>query len=112
MYGLSENGSAPAGALLSDLKPKLFRAGGAGLSGGAWAVGGLSGYQVRFNSVLAQYNRANSIGAKFQILVSDMWGSDERFPTTISRYSRETMETGPHGIIFWLSWLMISSQTI
>jgi hypothetical protein len=83
LYGLSEDGSAPAGALLSDLKPKLFR-GGAVQSGtlGGWAGGGYNGYLPRFNSVKAQYNRANSIGAKYQMLLSDMWygGNAPNFP--------------------------------
>ncbi|RKP54446.1 carbohydrate-binding protein [Cohnella endophytica] len=75
LYGLNQDGSAPIGGLLSDLKPKLFRGGGASLSGGGWAVGGYSGYLPRFNEVRDQYNRANALGAKYQILVSDIWGS-------------------------------------
>ncbi|MFC5529868.1 carbohydrate-binding protein [Cohnella yongneupensis] len=106
LYGLSENGTAPAGALLTDIKPKLFRGGGAGLSGGAWAVGGYNGYLPRFNSVLAQYNRANAIGAKYQILVSDVWGSDGR---TIPD-NNQPIFPGDNGS--WTSWTNFLTQLV
>ncbi|OCT15485.1 hypothetical protein A8709_15530 [Paenibacillus pectinilyticus] len=106
LYGLSADGSAPAGSLLSDLKPKLFRGGGAGLSGGAWAVGGYNGYVTRFNSILAQYNRVNAIGAKYQILVSDVWGSDGR---TIPD-NTQPIFPGDNGN--WTSWNNFITQLV
>ncbi|GGG83145.1 hypothetical protein GCM10010918_45870 [Paenibacillus radicis (ex Gao et al. 2016)] len=106
LYGLSENGSAPNGSLLSDLKPQLFRGGGAGLSGGAWAVGGYNGYLPRFNSVKNQYNRVNAIGATYQILVSDIWGSDGR---TIPN-NNDPIFPGDNGS--WTSWNQFITQLV
>jgi hypothetical protein len=71
LYGLSQDGSQPAGNLLSTLHPQLFRGGGAGIQPGGWANGGLSAYQ-----------RAVSVGGKYQILVHDLWGDDARTPLT------------------------------
>lgn len=106
LYGLSQDGSAPAGTLLSDLKPKLFRGGGAGLPGGAWAVGGYNGYLPRFNSVKDQYNRVNAVGASYQILVSDIWGSDGR---TIPD-NNQPIFPGDNGN--WSSWEQFLTQLV
>jgi hypothetical protein len=80
LYGLNQDGSQPAGNLLSSLHPQLFRGGGAGLQPGGWTNGGLSAYQQRFASVLGQYRRAIAVGGGYQILVHDLWGDDLRTP--------------------------------
>ncbi|MGG6309310.1 carbohydrate-binding protein [Paenibacillus macerans] len=106
LYGLSQDGSEPVGTLLSDLKPRLFRGGGAGLPGGAWAVGGYDGYLPRFNSVRDQYNRVNALGAHYQILVSDIWGSDGR---TIPD-NNQPIFPGDNGN--WTSWEQFLTQLV
>lgn len=84
LYGLNQDGSQPAGNLLSSLHPQIFRGGGAGLQPGGWANGGLSAYQQRFASVLGQYQRAVAVGGTYQILVHDLWGDDLR--TTLNQF--------------------------
>src|ERR1700688_4757599 len=41
LYGLNQDGSQPAGGLLSSLHSQIFRGGGSGLQPGGWANGGL-----------------------------------------------------------------------
>jgi hypothetical protein len=75
LYGLSADGTAPAGALLADTKPQLFRGGAVDVDYpcGWEASCGMSGYEARFATILAQANRAKSLGANYQWLLSDTW---------------------------------------
>jgi hypothetical protein len=86
LYGLSQDGSAPADSLLQPLKPGLFRGGGARISGGGWLGDGYragSGYRVRLNSAVAQARRVTAAPyhATYHLLVSDVWGADTTQPS-------------------------------
>ncbi|SCD94848.1 Glycosyl hydrolases family 39 [Streptomyces sp. DvalAA-14] len=85
LYGLSQDGSAPADSLLQPLKPGLFRGGGARIAGGGWLGDGYtagSGYRVRINSALSQARRVtgSAYHATYHLLVSDVWGADTTQP--------------------------------
>ncbi|MFI0724206.1 beta-xylosidase [Streptomyces sp. NPDC021224] len=85
LYGLGQDGSAPADSLLQPLAPTLFRGGGARLDGGGWRGDGYragSGYQARITSALAQARRVTAAPyhATYHLLVSDLWGADTTQP--------------------------------
>ncbi|WP_329171880.1 beta-xylosidase [Streptomyces sp. NBC_01477] len=85
LYGLSQDGSAPADSLLQPLKPALFRGGGARIAGGGWLGDGYtagSGYRIRINSALSQARRVTAAPyhATYHLLVSDVWGADTTQP--------------------------------
>ncbi|WP_329129857.1 beta-xylosidase [Streptomyces sp. NBC_01476] len=85
LYGLSQDGSAPADSLLQPLKPGLFRGGGARIDGGGWLGDGYragDGYRVRINSALSQARRVTAAPyhATYHLLVSDVWGADTTQP--------------------------------
>ncbi|WP_405578692.1 beta-xylosidase [Streptomyces sp. NBC_01190] len=85
LYGLSQDGSAPADSLLQPLKPGLFRGGGARIAGGGWLGDGYTagaGYRVRISSALAQARRTTAApyNATYHLLVSDVWGADTTQP--------------------------------
>jgi hypothetical protein len=87
LYGLSQDGSAPADSLLQPLKPGLFRGGGARIAGAGWLGDGYragSGYRIRINSALSQARRvtAPSYHATYHLLVSDVWGADTTQPAS------------------------------
>ncbi|WP_436535938.1 RICIN domain-containing protein [Actinoplanes sp. HUAS TT8] len=81
IYGMTENGSAPADHFFTDVKFRAMRAGGAQLPGGGW-VGG--GYDRRWNATRAQMLRTKALGGTFVLLAHDLWGADgaaiARFP--------------------------------
>ncbi|WP_236062362.1 GH39 family glycosyl hydrolase [Actinacidiphila acididurans] len=85
LYGLSQDGSAPADSLLQPLAPTLFRGGGARIAGGGWLGDGYragSGYRVRIDSALSQARRVTAAPyrATYHLLVSDVWGADTTQP--------------------------------
>ncbi|GII30037.1 hypothetical protein [Planotetraspora mira] len=85
LYGLDQNGSAPADDLLQPLRPTLFRGGGARIAGHGWIGDGYAagpGYQVRLTSALDQARRVTAApyGAAYHLLVSDVWGADTEQP--------------------------------
>jgi hypothetical protein len=87
LYGLSQDGSAPADSLLQPLKPGLFRGGGARIDGGGWLGDGYqagSGYRVRADSALSQARRVTAApyNATYHLLVSDVWGADTTQPSS------------------------------
>ncbi|SHL41459.1 hypothetical protein [Actinacidiphila paucisporea] len=87
LYGLSQDGSAPADNLLQPLKPALFRGGGARIAGGGWLGDGYTagaGYRVRINSALSQARRVTAAPyrATYHLLVSDVWGADTTQPAS------------------------------
>jgi len=99
LYGLGRDGTKPPDPLLSDLKPKLFRGGAvyyAGEENGwGWAQTNANdemrkiGYQTRFNSIKAQYDRVTQYGPDgyYQVLLSDLWFSGTvREDTKLSPY--------------------------
>jgi hypothetical protein len=75
IYGLSEDGTAPAPGLQTDIKTKFIRAGGAQLDcpDGGYVNGQ---YARRWNSVKGYYARTKAIGATFILLTHDLWGAD------------------------------------
>lgn len=78
LYGLSEDGSAPSDIWLEPVDSGLHVGGGAQLSGGGWALGGDSGYNIRWDMVSQQYDRIVSVSddAEYVIRMSDLWGGD------------------------------------
>ncbi|MFC7385396.1 RICIN domain-containing protein [Sphaerisporangium rhizosphaerae] len=82
IYGMTENGAAPADNFFTDVKFRYMRAGGAQLdSPGGWVSGK---YDRRWNATRAQLLRTRSLGGQFVLLVHDLWGADgypiSRFP--------------------------------
>ncbi len=82
IYGMTENGTAPADNFFTDVKFRYMRAGGAQLdSPGGWVSGR---YDRRWNSTRAQLLRTRALGGQFIILPHDLWGADgfaiSRFP--------------------------------
>ena len=75
IYGLSENGTLPAQKLQEEIKTQFIRAGGAqlGCPNGGFINGG---YAQRWNSVKSYYARTKAIGARFILLIHDLWGAD------------------------------------
>jgi hypothetical protein len=75
IYGVSQDGSQPSNAVLTDIKIKFLRAGGAqiGCPNGGYVNGQ---YDARWKSVKAYYAKAKAIGATFLLLVHDIWGAD------------------------------------
>lgn len=78
LHGLNQDGTQPPDELLRPLKPQLFRGGGSTLPGGGWGGGGYEGYAVRWDNVLARFNRvaAGPINAEYCIVMSDLWGAN------------------------------------
>lgn len=78
LYGLSYDGEQPSDRWLSPLNPGLFVGGGARVSGGGWAKGGLEGYERRWNMVEQQYDRVTELASdpEYVIRLSDLWGAD------------------------------------
>ena len=66
IYGISEDGTQPPTALLSDIKVKGFRA-GRGVSGGC----GQAAWDAHWKVIKAYYAKAKEMGVPLQILVSD-----------------------------------------
>ena len=58
------------------------RAGGAQISEGGW-IEGLTAYKARFASTQQNYNTARQVGARFQILPHDVWGTDHSNSSTV-----------------------------
>ena len=75
IYGLSEDGTQPKQKLQDDIKVQFIRAGGAQL--GCPEGGFVNGqYARRWNSVKGYYARTKAIGARFILLLHDLWGAD------------------------------------
>jgi len=75
IYGLSEEGTLPPQNFQSDIKVKFIRAGGAQLDcpNGGFVNGQ---YTRRWNSIQGYYAKTKAIGAKFILLIHDLWGAD------------------------------------
>jgi hypothetical protein len=85
LYGLSQDGSAPADNLLRPLDVKSGRGGGARIDGHGWIGDGMTagpGYRVRITSALAQARRLHGYGASYDLLVSDLFGADTTQPAS------------------------------
>jgi Glycosyl hydrolases family 39 len=85
LYGLTQDGSGPADALMQPLRPTLFRGGGARIAGHGWLGDGYragTGYRVRADSAIAQARRVTAApyNAAYHLLVSDVWGADTEQP--------------------------------
>ncbi len=79
LYGLSNDGAAPSDALLQPIKPASFRGGGEIDVDGSWGWAlGPSQFTPRYNVVKAQAQRVTNApyNATYDVLVSDLWGSD------------------------------------
>ena len=66
IYGISEDGTQPPTALLSDIKVKGFRA-GRGVTGGC----GQTAWDTHWKVIKGYYSKAKEMGVPMQILVSD-----------------------------------------
>lgn len=76
LYGLTQDGSNPPDQYLTGIGWNYLRAGGSQLNNpGGWAHNPAT-YQTRWDSTLAQYQRATSHGAEFVLIVNDLWGRD------------------------------------
>jgi hypothetical protein len=75
IYGISQDGSQPPNATLTDIKITHLRCGGAqiGCPNGGYVNGQ---YAARWNAVKAYYAKAKAIGATLLVLVHDIWGAD------------------------------------
>ena len=75
IYGISQDGSQPPNATLTDIKITHLRCGGAqiGCPNGGYVNGQ---YSARWNAVKAYYAKAKAIGATLLVLVHDIWGAD------------------------------------
>jgi hypothetical protein len=75
IYGISQDGAQPPVAILSDIKVRHLRSGGAqiGCPSGGYVNGQ---YTARWNAVKAYYDKAKSIRATLLVLVHDIWGAD------------------------------------
>ena len=75
IYGISQDGSQPPNATLTDIKIQHLRCGGAqiGCPNGGFVNGQ---YAARWSAVKAYYAKAKAIGATFLMLVHDIWGAD------------------------------------
>ncbi len=75
IYGISQDGSQPPNATLTDIKITHLRCGGAqiGCPNGGYVNGQ---YAARWNAVKAYYTKAKAIGATLLVLVHDIWGAD------------------------------------
>jgi hypothetical protein len=73
LYGITEDGSNPPDEFFTGIDFRFERAGGAQLSPGGWVAGG---YERRWDSTLAQYQRTVDLGGTFQMLPHDLWGAD------------------------------------
>jgi hypothetical protein len=75
IYGISQDGSQPPDATLTDIKVQYLRTGGAqiGCPNGGYVNGQ---YGARWNAVKAYYAKAKTIGATLLLLVHDVWGAD------------------------------------
>ena len=75
IYGISQDGSQPPNASLTDIKITHLRCGGAqiGCPNGGYVNGQ---YAARWNAVKAYYAKAKAIGATLLVLVHDIWGAD------------------------------------
>jgi len=85
LYGLSQDGSAPADPLLRPLNVRSGRGGGARTDGHGWIGDGMTagvGYRVRINSGLDQARRLGTYGASYDLLVSDLFGADTTQPSS------------------------------
>ncbi len=75
IYGISQDGSQPPNATLTDIRITHLRCGGAqiGCPNGGYVNGQ---YAARWNAVKAYYAKAKAIGATLLVLVHDIWGAD------------------------------------
>jgi hypothetical protein len=75
IYGISQDGSQPPNATLTDIKITHLRCGGAqiGCPNGGYVNGQ---YAARWSAVKAYYAKAKAIGATLLVLVHDIWGAD------------------------------------
>jgi len=75
IYGISQDGSQPPNATLTDIKIRYLRSGGAqiGCPNGGYVNGQ---YTARWNAVKAYYTKAKAIGATLLVLTHDIWGAD------------------------------------
>ncbi|GAB3982141.1 beta-xylosidase [Plantactinospora veratri] len=75
IYGVSENASSPPVSTTDQIKVKVMRGGGSqlGCPNGGWVNGQ---YDRRWNWVRNYYNRAQRTGARMEMIVAPLWGSD------------------------------------
>ncbi|KAK1624805.1 glycoside hydrolase superfamily [Colletotrichum phormii] len=78
-YGFPDNGrdidTSIPDSFVTDIKFHASRAGGAQILAPGW-IGGLDGYQQRFDSALSNYRTTRKYGADFILLPNDLWGAD------------------------------------
>ncbi|KAJ3940557.1 uncharacterized protein N0V96_009561 [Colletotrichum fioriniae] len=79
IYGFPDNGreidTSIPDYFVTGIKFHASRAGGAQILAPGW-IGGLDGYQQRFDSALSNYRTTRKYGADFILLPHDLWGAD------------------------------------
>lgn len=76
LYGITQDGANPPDQFLSQIGWNSLRAGGSQLNNpGGWAFNEAT-YAARWNSTLAQYQRAATHDANFVMILNDLWGWD------------------------------------
>ncbi|KAJ9608904.1 hypothetical protein H2200_006675 [Cladophialophora chaetospira] len=75
IYGIPDRPNQIPSEFYTGMGFKYGRAGGAQTPSRGW-LAGFSQYQPRFQSALSNYRTARQYGARFQLLIHDMWGAD------------------------------------
>jgi hypothetical protein len=75
IYGLPDRPNQIPSQFYTGMGFRYGRAGGAQTPSKGW-LAGFSQYTPRFQSALSNYHTAREYGARFQLLLHDMWGAD------------------------------------
>ncbi|KAF5582650.1 glycoside hydrolase family 39 [Fusarium pseudocircinatum] len=76
LYGVPVKPNQIPDKFYTGIKFNYLRAGGAQNSAPGWLGGGEDKYRPRFNSALSNYKTARKYGARFVLLIHDLWGAD------------------------------------
>jgi hypothetical protein len=75
IYGIPDTPNQIPSEYYTGMGFRYGRAGGAQTPAKGW-LAGLSQYTPRFQSALSDYHTCREYGARFQLLLHDMWGAD------------------------------------
>ncbi|KAF8847539.1 glycoside hydrolase [Acephala macrosclerotiorum] len=81
IYGIPDTPDQIPDHFYTDIGFNFGRAGGAQTPSTGW-LGGYAQYTPRFQSALSNYNTCRKYGARFNLLLHDLWGADSTEPST------------------------------
>ncbi|KFY29504.1 hypothetical protein V493_02323 [Pseudogymnoascus sp. VKM F-4281 (FW-2241)] len=81
IYGIPDTQGQIPDHFYTDIGFNFGRSGGAQIPSRGW-LGGVNEYIPRFNSTLANYRTSRKFGARFNVLVHDLWGADTTQPSS------------------------------